>query len=91
MIQRSVSLKRRLEHEIVRHAGSLARLIHYKGEMPPRCELQAEGERIESVSASEPQIRDLAQGNEPKLAEGASYWRLMDNNGNVVMQGKASE
>lgn len=88
MIQRSVSLKRRLEHEIVRHAGGMARLIYYKGEMPLRCELQAEGERVESVSASEPQVRDLAQGNEPKLIEGADYWRLMDNNGNVVMQGR---
>lgn len=90
MIQRSVSLKRRLEHEIVRHAGSLARIIHYKGTMPPRCELQAEGERVESIAASEPQLRDLAQGNEPRLAEGANYWRLMDNNGNVVMQGDGS-
>lgn len=88
MIQRSVSLKRRLEHEIVRHAGSMARLIHYKGEMPLRCELQAEGERIDSDPADEAQVRDLAQGNEPRLAEGASYWRLMDANGNVVMQGK---
>ena len=91
MIQRSVSLTRRLEHEIVRHAGSLARVIHYKGEMPPRCELQAEGERVESMAASEPQIRDLAQGNDPPLVPGANYWRLLDNNGNVVMQGKASE
>lgn len=87
MIQRSVSLKRRLEHEIVRHAGSLARLVHYKGEMPPRCELQAEGERVESMPAAEAQVRDLAQGNEPRLVEEATYWRLMDNNGNVVMQG----
>lgn len=87
MIQRSVSLKRRLEHEIVRHAGSLARLIYYKGEMPLRCELQAEGERVESIAASEAQVRDLAQGNEPRLAEDATYWRLMDNNGNCAMQG----
>ena len=90
MIQRSVSLTRRLEHEIVRHAGTLARVIHYKGEMPPRCELQAEGERIESIAASEAQIRDLAQGNEPELIAPATYWRLMDNNGNVVMQGDSN-
>ena len=87
MIQRSVSLKRRLEHEIVRHAGSMARLVFYKGAMPMRCELQAEGERIESIAASEAQVRDLAQGNEPELIAPATYWRLMDNNGNVVMQG----
>ena len=87
MIQRSVSLTRRLEHEIVRHAGSMARIIHYKGEMPLRCELQGEGERVESIAASEAQVRDLAQGNEPELIAPATYWRLMDNNGNVVMQG----
>jgi hypothetical protein len=87
MIQRSVSLKRRLELEALRHAGSLARLISYRGPMPPRCELQAEGERMESSSAAEEVIRGMLQGEEPKLAEGATYWRLMDNNGNVVMQG----
>lgn len=87
MIQRSVSLKRRLEHETLRHAGSLARLIFYKGTMPLRCELQAEGERVESVVADEARVRDLAQGNDPVRPEGSSYWRLMDNNGNVVMQG----
>lgn len=90
MIQRSVSLKRRLELEVVRHAGSMARLIFYKGAMPMRCELLAEGERIDSVPADEAKVRDLAQGNDPVRPEGANYWRLMDNNGNVVMQGDGS-
>ena len=40
------------------------------------------------IAASEAQIRDLAQGNEPELIAPATYWRLMDNNGNVVMQGR---
>jgi hypothetical protein len=87
MIQRSVSLKRRLELEALRHTGSLARLIHYHGPMPQRCEFQAEGERVLSTDADEQTIRGMLQGEEPKLAKGAEYWRLMDNNGNVVMQG----
>jgi hypothetical protein len=87
MIERSISLKRRLELEALRFVGSLGRVIHYHGEMPLRPELQAEGERIESTDASEAIIRGMLQGEEPALAKGASYWRLMDNNGNVVMQG----
>ncbi|HEY2538224.1 MAG TPA: hypothetical protein VGI28_01800 [Stellaceae bacterium] len=87
MIQRSISLKRRLEGETVRHVGSQGRLVYYKGEMPERCELQADGERIESVAAHEELVRDLHQGNQPKPQPPATYWRLMDNNGNVVMQG----
>ena len=87
MIQRSISLKRRLELEALRLAGSLARVIYYHGEMPLRPELQAEGERVLSTDAPEEVIRAMLQGEEPKLAEGSTYWRLMDNNGNVVMQG----
>ena len=89
MMQRSTSLERRLEREIVRHAGSLARLHFYKGVMPLRCELVADGERVEGTQVSEAVVRDLAQGNAPLMPAGATYWRLMDNNGNVVMQGNA--
>lgn len=87
MMQRSTSLERRIESEIVRHAGSLARLHFYKGTMPQRCELQADGERIEGVPVGEAVVRDLAKGNAPLMPSGATYWRLMDNMGNVVLQG----
>lgn len=87
MIQRALSLTRRLELETLRHAGSLARIVLYKGEMPLKCELMAEGERVESIPASEERIRAMLQGSEPELIHGATYWRLLDNNGNVVMQG----
>lgn len=87
MIQRSLSLTKRLQLETVRHCGSLARIVLYKGEMPLKCELMAEGERVESMPAPEDRVRLLLQGSEPELVHGATYWRLLDNNGNVVMQG----
>lgn len=91
MIQRAKSLKQRLERETVRHAGSLAVLSFYKGQMPLRCELVADGERLERMPASEAQVRDLVQGNTPAMPAAATYWRLLDNNGNVVMQGDGSD
>lgn len=86
-MMRSFSLQRRLEAETVRHAGSLARLHFYHGIMPLRCELVADGERVEGIPATEAMVRDLCQGNSPLMAKGANYWRLLDNSGNVVMQG----
>lgn len=87
MIQRSTSLKHRIERETVRHAGSLARLVFFKGEMPVRCEFSADGERIASMPAPEAIVRSIVQGEEPHMVTDANYWRLMDNNGNVVCQG----
>lgn len=89
MIQRSLSLERRLEAETVRHAGSLARFVCYRGQMPLRCELVADGERMENRAAYEALVRSLVHGAVPTLPEGATYWRLIDNNGNVIMQGTA--
>jgi hypothetical protein len=87
MHQLCTSLKQRLERETVRHAGSLAVLVFYRGTMPLRCELVADGVRLERQPAGEATVRDLAQGNTPLMPKEANYWRLMDNNGNVVMQG----
>jgi hypothetical protein len=86
-ILRSISLQRRLESETVRCAGSLAKLVFYKGEKPLGCEISADGERVASLDAGEHIVRDLFRGNEPPLPESATYWRLLDNNGNVAMQG----
>lgn len=87
MIQISVSLQKHLARETLRLAGSLARLAYYAGEMPKFCEQQATGERIRIVDAKEPVVRDLVDGREPAMPEGAQYWRITDANGNVVMQG----
>jgi hypothetical protein len=90
-ILRSLSLQRRLEAETVRHAGSLAKLVFYKGEKPLACEISADGERVASLDAGEHIVRDLFRGNEPNVVPEANYWRLLDNNGNVVMQGDCRE
>jgi hypothetical protein len=87
MIDRSVSLQRRLEREALRCAGSLARLVFYAGTMPSTCEFRADGDRIEAWDAPDFRVREIYQGIEPELPPGATYWRLLDNNGNVVMQG----
>lgn len=87
MIQQSIALMRRIEYETCRCAGSLARLLYYAGTMPIGCELRAESERVQSIDAPEPLVRDLAKGKEPHCPEGITYWRLLDNNGNCVMQG----
>lgn len=88
MIDRSVSLERRMTREIVRHAGSLATLVFYDGTMPDGCDEPANGERVASLTPmAESSLRQLAEGNEPTLPDGAKYWRLLDNGGLVVMQG----
>ena len=83
----SASLQRRLAMETVRAAGSMAVLIYYDGPMPERCEEAAKGERVGIHPANEGLVRGLSGGVEPKLLEGAAYWRLLDNGGLVVMQG----
>lgn len=91
MIQRSLSLEHRLTREIVRHAGSQACLVFYRGTMPADCDEAAHGERVASLTPmSETSLRSLADGTEPPMADGASYWRLLDNGGLVVMQGDGS-
>ena len=87
MIHLSISLERRLLRETQRHAGSWATMAFYNGTMPLRCELQADGERLERRSAPDWVIAELVANKEPELPAGATYWRLQDNNGNVVMQG----
>ena len=90
MIQRSISLERRLVSETLRAAGGLARLVFYDGVMPLRCELMADGQRLDNLPAHEQLVRDLAGGKITVVPpDKATYWRLIDNNGNVVMQGKS--
>jgi len=90
MIERSKSLERRLEAECVRYAGSQAVLVFYKGTKPLACELVADGERIEMSQAREQLVRAIYEGIPPSGPAEADYWRLIDANGNVVMQGDGS-
>jgi len=88
MIQISRSLVNRLEAETVRYAGSQARLCFYKGTMPETCDAVANGERIANWPAPEALIRHLYRGATlDKRPEEADYWRMIEANGNVVMQG----
>jgi|SRR5215467_5107202 len=87
MIYLSTSLERRLLRETQRHAGSWAVVAFYNGALPLKCEVMADGERLECRSAPDWVVRDLVEGKEPQMPPGATYWRLLDNNGNVVMQG----
>jgi hypothetical protein len=87
MIQRSLSLERALERETVRFAGSLACFVFYAGDMPTDCNGVALGERVAKREASEFAVRHLLRGMQPLLLGDATYWRLYDANGNVVMQG----
>jgi hypothetical protein len=91
MIERSKSLERRLEAECVRYAGSQALLVFYKGTKPLACELQADGDRIEMGQAKEHVVRAIHQGIAPSGPAEADYWRVIDANGNVVMQGACRE
>jgi len=87
MIQRSLSLERALEREVVRFAGSLACFVFYAGEKPVDCNGIALGERVGKREASEFAVRHLMRGMSPGMPDDATYWRLYDANGNVVMQG----
>jgi hypothetical protein len=87
MMVLSLSLERRLLRETLRHVGSEARLMQYSGRMPRTCEDAATGEKIGSLRMDEEVVRKTFDGHEPDLAEGAGYWRLLDNGGLVVMQG----
>lgn len=83
----SLALAHRFESELVRYAGGQARLVFYKGEKPATCEERAQGERVADQAASEDMLRGLYRGDAPPLPEGANYWRLLNNDGNVAMQG----
>lgn len=87
MIVASLSLMRRLIREAERQAGSLAEVHLYDGIMPSSTEAQAEGNKVAVVQLPDNFISDCIYGEEPQLPLGASYWRLLSNDGNVVLQG----
>ena len=87
MITRSISLTRRLVHEMERHAGSLARVAYYDGVMPMTCDGVADGNRVHVQDVPEGFMADILYGQEPPLPERARYWRVLDNGGVVMMQG----
>lgn len=87
MIMPSLSLRRRLTHEMERHAGSLASLVFYNGTMPATCDISADGTKVKAETLPEDFFSHIAYGEEPGLPAGATYWRVLDNAGIVAMQG----
>lgn len=87
MIVASLSLMRKLIRETERRAGSLAQLAFYDGVMPTSTEDQADGNKVATAGLPENFIADALYGEEPPLVLGATYWRLLDNGGLVVLQG----
>lgn len=87
MILPSLSLRRRLVREMERHTGSLGSLAFYNGVMPGSCDAAADGSKVAAEPLREGFFTGITYGEEPALPEGASYWRVYDNAGAVVMQG----
>lgn len=86
-VERSVSLQRALEREAIRFAGSLSVVWFYDGTRPPDCNGAADGQRVMQRKVDEVMVRRLVNGGELEMPPGATYWRMHDANGNVVMQG----
>lgn len=87
MIVASLSLMRKLIRETERQCGSLAEIHFFNGAMPDSTETQAEGEKVCACELPDNFVADILYGEEPALVLGASYWRLMSNEGRVVLQG----
>jgi hypothetical protein len=87
MIMHSLSLQRRLVREMERHAGSLASLAFFDGVMPATCDAQANGARVMAESLPEGFFNRIFYGDEPVLPERATYWRVMNNDGECMLQG----
>lgn len=86
MITRSISLQRCLVREMERHAGSLARLVYYEGVMPASCAHAADGQKLKAEDLPEGFMHDVLYGEEPQVPEGV-YWRVLTNDGAVMLQG----
>lgn len=87
MIFTSLRMMRRLIREIERDCGSRAELHYFDGMMPSSTDARAEGNKIAIMRPPDNFVADVIYGDEPELVRGAKYWRLLNNDGNVVLQG----
>lgn len=81
-IRFSASLTRRLNAEINRAIGSNASMVFYDGAVPATLEASATGNKVKSGD-----ITGEAVTFTHNLPEGATYWRILDAGGLVVVQG----
>lgn len=87
MIVASQSLMRALIREIERRCGSEAQIAYYDGMMPNTTEDRADGDKVATGAVPENFISDAMYGEDTPLLLGATYWRILSNDGLVVMQG----
>lgn len=87
MINYSAQVLHAVTLAVKRLAGSHAVLQFYKGPMPATCDDRAQGERVGTQEMPDDFIERARDEGEPALPRGADYWRLIDGNNNVLMQG----
>lgn len=74
-----------------RLAGSHAVVQFWRGPMPSTCDDPAQGERVGAMDMPDTFISETRDEIEPVLPQKADYWRLIDANNNVLMQGNGKK
>jgi hypothetical protein len=87
VIQLAPTFRRAIIREMTRRAGSLGKLQFWDGAMPENCDYPADGERVLNLDLGPGFMEAIAEGTEPKLPSDATYWRVLDATGAVLMQG----
>lgn len=87
MITYSAQVLHAVTLAVKRLAGSHAVVQFFKGPMPATCDDAATGERMGHMDMPEAFISEARDEIEPGMPLGATYWRLLDANGHVLMQG----
>ena len=72
---------------VKRLIGSHGVVQFWRGPMPASCDDPATGERVGAMDMPDDFIGSARDEIEPALPPGANYWRLLDANGTVMMQG----
>jgi hypothetical protein len=87
----SKTLQGRILFVVERAIGSNGVLAFYSGEPPETADDEPTGEKLGTRALTPAELGALRNGTQPEMMQGASYWRLLDNGGLVVMQGGADE
>lgn len=87
MITYSPQLLNAVTLAVKRMVGSHGVVQFFRGPMPSSCEDRAQGVRVGAMEMPEHFIGEARDQVEPSMPSGADYWRLLDANGTVMMQG----
>lgn len=91
MITYSPQLLNAVTLAVKRLVGSNGVVQFFRGPMPASCEDRAEGVRVGAMEMPDCFIGRARDEKEPAMPAGADYWRLLDANGTVMMQGDGRE